>query len=77
MLSQIMQIIGLLLNIIGAIFFAVPVLKSKKAIEEESGTYWNYNPPLRKAMKRERTLGIIGLVFLLLGFVLQIIAMFL
>jgi len=39
--SQTLQVIGLVLNFIGAILFAFPIIKSKKAIEEESSSYWD------------------------------------
>jgi len=74
--SQTLQVIGLVLNFIGAILFAFPVIKSKKAIEDESSTYWGHNPPLRKAMQKETILGIIGLALLLIGFAMQIIAIY-
>ena len=76
LLSQTVQVIGLILDFIGALLFAIPLIKSKKTIEEESSTYIGYNPPLRKSMKRDRWLAIIGLSLLLLGFALQIIAVF-
>lgn len=76
MLSQELQAIGLFLDLVGALLFAIPILKSRKEIEEESSTYWGYNPPLKKSMLRDRLLGIVGLFLLLLGFALQIVAIF-
>jgi len=73
--SQVIQFIGLLLDFIGALIFAIPFLKSRKEIRKESGTYFDMNFYLSKAMLRDRMLGVLGLIFLVLGFGLQMLAM--
>ena len=74
MLSEIIQLIGLVLDFVGAILLAIPFIRSSKEIEEESSTYWGYSPPLRRAMKRENRLTKAGLIFLSIGFLLQILS---
>jgi len=73
--SQTIQFIGLLLDFIGALILAIPLLKSKKEIQKESGTYFGMNLYLSKAMLRDRILGVLGLIFFILGFGLQMLAM--
>jgi len=65
----------LLLDFIGALILAIPLLKSKKEIQKESGTYFGMNLYLSKAMLRDRILGVLGLIFFILGFGLQMLAM--
>jgi len=73
-LSKTLQSLGLVLDFFGALIFAIPLLKSEREIEAESGTYWDYNPALRKTMKRDRKLARIGLVIIMIGFALQAFA---
>lgn len=74
MFSQTVQVIGLILDFIGAILFVIPIIRTKKAIEKESGTYVGHNPHLMKSKTRETYMGIVGLILLAIGFFLQIVA---
>lgn len=68
------KITSLVLGFFAAILFAIPLLKRKEEIEEESSTCWGYNPALRKAMVRDRKFTGAGLVVFALSFIFQILA---
>jgi hypothetical protein len=68
------QIVSLALGFFAAILFAIPLLKRKEEIEEESSTCWGYNPALRKAMVRDRKFTEAGLLVFSLSFICQILA---
>ena len=67
------SISGLVLNITGAIILALPLLRTKKQREKISGMHWDYNPYLRTYLIQDKRKGLIGISFLILGFILQIV----
>jgi len=74
LLPETIQLIGLVLDFIGALLLAIPFIRTEREIEEESSTCAGYNPSLRRAMNRENRLTKAGLIFLSVGFLLQILA---
>jgi hypothetical protein len=76
LLYQNLQTVGLIFDFIGALLLLIPLLKREEEIEKELHTVIGGNPHLRKAMKRDRLLGLVGFIFLILGFAFQIVAIF-
>ena len=65
---------GLLLDIVGLLVISFPGLfEGREALEEQSGTYWDGNPHLRKALFKNRTLLRVGIPIMVLGFLLQLV----
>ena len=64
---------GLLLDIVGLLVISFPgIFESGAALEEQSGTYYDGNRYLRKALFKNRTLLRIGIPMMVLGFALQL-----
>lgn len=63
-----LEVIGIILNTIGAILLASSIFKSEEEIKDESSTYYNGNPFLLKNFKSSKNIGIIGLFIFILGF---------
>jgi hypothetical protein len=72
-LSIVFQVFGLVFDFVGALLFADGTIKSKKQIEQISGTYVGKNPNLERSLLEDRKLGFAGLAFLCLGFFLQML----
>lgn len=79
-----LSIVGLLISGIGAVLLAKPLIKSKEEIGRistyiDSGVIWDrgeeerVNEDLKKSLERDNVIGIIGIVLLFVGFVLQIL----
>jgi hypothetical protein len=67
-----LSMIGLVLDIFGALFLAKAFMfKKAQAILRESGTYWDSNDVLRDSLVNQRIEAWIGGLFLTSGFVLQ------
>ena len=65
--------VGLMLDIVGLLVISFPGLfESNTALEEQSGSHWDRNPHLRKALFKNRTLLRIGIPMMVLGFALQL-----
>jgi hypothetical protein len=73
-LSLGLQILGLGLDLVGALLFAKGTIKSKTEIQRISETRFDENPDLKKSLLTDRKLGYAGLFFLCGGFVLQIVS---
>ncbi|MHB1204444.1 MAG: hypothetical protein ACYCZX_02665 [Rhodospirillaceae bacterium] len=63
--------IGLAFDIAGAIVLTLGLLMTDAEIGERSGTYWDENPHMAKALRGDRVKGAIGLALLIVGFLLQ------
>lgn len=69
-----MQEIGLILDIIGSFWLAFAfVIKRIDKIVEESMTYWDQNISLMRSMCYQKAEAVIGLAFLIVGFLSQIV----
>ena len=65
---------GLGLDIAGLLVISFPgIFESGRTLEEQSGTYYNGNRHLRKALFKNRTLLRIGIPMMVLGFALQLV----
>lgn len=78
-MKEILTSIGLGLNLFGAILIAVPILQAKAWLKDDfitesgrsnEGEFW-YK---RRGFKKLRCYVLIGIAFLVLGFILQLIA---
>ena len=75
-MNIILNTIGLIFNVVGAIFFGLAFILRSKMIKEIATTKWNSNPDVLKWLKKSRCEGVIGLVLLVLGFFIQASAQF-
>ncbi len=67
-----LTIAGLGLDIVGLLVISFPGLfEGGEALEDQSGTYWDGNPPLRKALFKNRRLLRVGIPIMVFGFLLQ------
>lgn len=75
LLKENLIIFGLGLNFIGAIFLAFPIIKSVRNVEKDDRfNHMDKNGNYETGRdKRNKYLGIVGIVFLATGFLLQII----
>lgn len=77
-MKEILIIIGLALNVIGAVILAVPLLRTKVKLDDEyeiieSGEDKKGKPWfVRGLFKKNRCLGLWGLGLIILGFILQL-----
>jgi len=78
-MKEILTSIGLGLNLFGAIIIALPILQSKSWLKDDfitesgknkRGEFWY----IRRSFKRFRCYALVGIAFLVLGFILQLIA---
>ncbi len=67
------NLIGLIIAFIGSIILCVALIKSKSVIRGMAATTWDSNPIAEKEYYKDRKLGIIGVGFLLSGFLAQIV----
>lgn len=74
---KILNLIGLILNFLGSIIFGLGMIRSKDRIEKESGSYYNGNPYAKKFFYADRKIGLWGIILLAIGFLLQLISIFL
>ena len=81
-----LTVIGLVFNIIGSLFLAKPLIKSKELIKEITtyedsgailgmGTVQKRNPSLIKSLQRDNLFGIVGIILLVIGFLSQLISL--
>ncbi|MEK6946536.1 MAG: hypothetical protein AABX32_02925 [Nanoarchaeota archaeon] len=81
-----LTVIGLVFNIIGSLFLAKPLIKSKELIKEITtyedsgailgmGTVQKRNPSLIKSLQRDNIFGIVGIILLVIGFLSQLISL--
>ncbi|MFQ6051883.1 MAG: hypothetical protein ACE5K4_09345 [Candidatus Hydrothermarchaeota archaeon] len=80
--SEILSIIGLFFDFLGAVILMFPLFESKEKIKELVSST-DYKPifeedkaRLKESLLEEINIGIIGLTFIFSGFLLQIIAKF-
>jgi len=66
-------IAGLIVSTLGAICLISPLVLSKKIIDEVSSMKLGFNPEFRKSLLKSRKIGLIGAIFILSGFCLQLI----
>jgi len=67
-----LNLTGLLYDITGAYFLVrAVVFNSKEKIAQQVATAWNYNKHLIPAVVEQRLEGVLGLMLLVLGFILQ------
>ena len=60
---------------VSAIFFCIGnALNSSKSIMEQASTYWDFNPPLGRALAAQRAQYAVGGLLLLVAFLLQVLA---
>ena len=64
--------VGLIMDIVGVVVLTSAVLLSRKTISDLAGTYWDENPHLKGALRRQTRCGWFGLALLVPGFLLQI-----
>ncbi|TKX42467.1 hypothetical protein EXE41_17110 [Halorubrum sp. SD690R] len=69
------QIYGLVVDFLGAIILGRGLLMGGVAIGAVSGTRWGYNPLLIKSMAKDSVDGVLGITIILIGILLQIIAL--
>jgi len=75
MAIEIFSVVSLLLDLVAAIWFAWPTIsESNKQIKDETETRWGFNSALRESLLRSRKFTRIGLIFLALGSVFQLLA---
>ena len=74
--SVLLNVTGLSLSALGAVFFGIAFIMRNKTIEKTStGVTWNGGlPEVKKWLLKSRKEGIVGLLLLFIGFVLQISA---
>jgi hypothetical protein len=66
------NVIGLVLDMFGAVLVMVGLIPSRKQIDEVTRMVYGANAPDRPGRRRQSNLVILGLVLLGLGFVFQI-----
>jgi hypothetical protein len=71
-----LSLVGLLLNFIGAVLLVIPRFRSSEAIQAQAGTYYDKNPHLEEALKRDSNFARIGFLLMAAGFLLQIVSRF-
>ena len=64
--------LGLLLDIVGVCVLSRAVIMNKKTADKLAGTYWNKNLALEKALLKQSRDALLGLCFMITGFVMQI-----
>lgn len=75
-MNIILNTIGLVFNAVGAILFGLAFILRSKTINEIATTKWGGNSDILEWFKKSRREGVIGLVLLVLGFVIQASAQF-
>jgi len=74
-LAQDFQAVGLIFDVAGVAILGVPAaFRMRSEIAAQMGTYWNYNPPLARALSASRVDISAGSLLLILGFAFQIAA---
>lgn len=69
------QTVGLIFDVVGIAILGLPALfRMKSEVAAQMGTYWNYNPPLAKALATSRVDISTGSLILLFGFACQLAA---
>jgi hypothetical protein len=69
---RLFDVVGLILDLFGAVLMMVGVIPSRKHIDEVTRMVYGANAPERSDRRRQSNLVILGLVLLALGFVFQI-----
>jgi hypothetical protein len=68
---------GLLADIVGVAFIGFAFLRNDaRVLLEQAKTVWDYSPTVLSALCEQKADNIIGIVFLFVGFVLQLCAAF-
>ena len=71
-----LQIIGLIYDAAGITILGIPAaFRMVDEVKAQSGTYWNWNPPMARALSYARIDTTIGSCLLLFGFGFQISAL--
>lgn len=65
-----MEIIGLTFQVTGEVMIGVTAIMVHRRVWKEH----KIDPAVYHEMKREQTIGIIGIAFLILGYILQVLA---
>jgi len=72
-----LSVAGLLADIVGVAFIGFAFLRSDaRTLLEQAQTKWDYSPDVLSALCEQKADNLIGLAFLFVGFVLQLIAAF-
>jgi hypothetical protein len=69
-----LNVLGIASAFIGSVILATTVIRAKNTIDEMSATYWNSNKSLRNQLWKERNRALWGTLFLICGFLLQLIS---
>jgi len=64
---------GLIITFTGSIILGFALIKSKSLIVGMAGTMFGSNPIVEKEYYKDRKLGIVGVGFLVFGFLIQIV----
>jgi hypothetical protein len=73
-LNDNLALVGLVLNFIGALFLVFPRLRSSADILAQAGTYYERNPHLGNALRRDSRFALTGFLVMAVGFFLQILS---
>lgn len=68
------QTYGLALDLTGAVILGRGLIKGPVRIAKESEQVWGYSPPVIKSLSRNAVDGIFGVTFLIVGILLQFVA---
>ena len=72
-----LQIIGLIYDAAGIAVLGIPAaFRMVDEIAAQSGTYWDYNPNIAKALSTARVDTTVGSVLLLAGFLIQVTSLY-
>jgi hypothetical protein len=72
-----LTVAGLLADIVGVAFIGFAFLRrDARTLLEEAQTKWDYSPDVLSALCEQKADNIIGIAFLFVGFVLQLVAAF-
>ena len=71
------NLFGLILSFAGSVILGLGMIRSSDRIEKESGMYWGGNPYTKQFFYADRKIGVFGVGLLGLGFLLQLVALYL
>jgi hypothetical protein len=73
--GYLLQVLGVIISFVSALLLTITEIKRQKTIEAESGTYFDKNPHLEKALKQRSSLAIFSTILLAIGFGLQLVGL--
>lgn len=68
------QSYGLAIDLTGAVILGRGLIKGPIPIAKESGQFWGYSPPVIKSLTKDAVDGVFGITFLVVGILLQFVA---